>query len=48
MFFFISGRQHGSAELITTARYPYKLKVGTAALGHREADTPVLPLNCPP
>jgi hypothetical protein len=24
-FFFISGRQHGSTELITTARSPYKL-----------------------
>jgi hypothetical protein len=26
-FFLISGRQHGSVELITTARPPYKLSL---------------------
>jgi hypothetical protein len=33
-FFFISGRQHGSAELITTARSPYKLSPPPAPQGH--------------
>jgi hypothetical protein len=34
-FFFISGRQHGSAELITTTRSPYKLSPPPAPQVHQ-------------
>jgi hypothetical protein len=41
--FFTSGRQHGSAKLITTARSSYKLSPRLASQHHHAPSHPVLP-----
>jgi hypothetical protein len=44
VFFFISGRQHGSAKLITTARSSYKLSPRLASQHHHAPSHLILPL----
>jgi hypothetical protein len=40
-----SDRRESFFKFAATARYLYKWLAGPAALGHREADAPILPLN---